>query len=64
MNNTDLTQASAARTGDGGFVGRAASDAMVRLSAEVERDFASLIGKPEMIRLRSLLEQLAEALSD
>jgi DNA-binding MarR family transcriptional regulator len=44
--------------------GRAAADAMVRISAEVERDFAGLIGKPEMTQLRTLLEQLAEALSD
>ncbi len=42
--------------------GREASDTMVRLSAEVERDFARLIGDADMARLRVLLEQLADQL--
>jgi DNA-binding MarR family transcriptional regulator len=42
--------------------GREASDTMVRLSAEVERDFARLIGDADMARLRVLLEQLADKL--
>ena len=42
--------------------GRAASEAMVRLSAETEREFARLIGLEEMAQLRRLLEQLADGL--
>ena len=42
--------------------GRAASDAMVRLSGETERQFGELIGRAEMVRLRRLLERLAERL--
>jgi DNA-binding MarR family transcriptional regulator len=41
--------------------GRAAS-AMVRLSGETERQFGELIGQAEMVRLRRLLERLAERL--
>jgi DNA-binding MarR family transcriptional regulator len=43
--------------------GRAAGDAMVRLSAEVEREFAGLIGQAEMAQLRGLLGRLADGLS-
>lgn len=43
--------------------GRAAGDAMVRLSAETEREFAALIGQPDMAQLRRLLERLADGVS-
>ncbi|HKD47899.1 MAG TPA: MarR family transcriptional regulator [Rhizomicrobium sp.] len=43
--------------------GRAASDTMVKLSAEEEAEFAKLIGKAEMVRLRCLLERLADRLA-
>ena len=43
--------------------GRAASEAMVKLSAETEAEFAQLIGQAQMIRLRRLLEQLADRLA-
>jgi DNA-binding MarR family transcriptional regulator len=43
--------------------GRAASEAMIRLSAEAEREFGELIGQGEMKRLRRLLERLAEQLT-
>lgn len=36
---------------------------MVRLSAETEREFATLIGQAEMVRLRRSLERLADRLS-
>jgi DNA-binding MarR family transcriptional regulator len=42
--------------------GRAASDALVRLSREIEQEFAALIGAAEMARLRRLLERLADGL--
>jgi DNA-binding MarR family transcriptional regulator len=42
--------------------GRAAGEALVRLSAETEREFAELIGEAEMGRLRRLLERLADRL--
>jgi DNA-binding MarR family transcriptional regulator len=42
--------------------GRAASDALVRLSGEIEQEFAALIGATEMARLRRLLERLADRL--
>jgi DNA-binding MarR family transcriptional regulator len=44
--------------------GRAAGEAMVRLSAEIEGEFARLIGQAEMAQLRRLLEQLAFGLSE
>jgi DNA-binding MarR family transcriptional regulator len=44
--------------------GRAAGDAMVRLSAETEREFAGLIGQVDMAQLRRLLERLADKLSE
>lgn len=43
--------------------GRAAGEAMVKLSAETEAEFAELIGQAEMIRLRRLLERLADRLA-
>jgi DNA-binding MarR family transcriptional regulator len=42
--------------------GRAAGDTFVRLSAEVEHEFAALIGAEEMARLRGLLERLTDRL--
>ncbi len=42
--------------------GRAASEAMIRLSAATEREFGALIGRTEMARLRRLLERLADGL--
>jgi DNA-binding MarR family transcriptional regulator len=42
--------------------GRAAGDTLVRLSAEVEQEFAASIGAAEMARLRGLLERLANRL--
>jgi DNA-binding MarR family transcriptional regulator len=42
--------------------GRAASEALVKISAETEAEFARLIGKAEMAELRRLLEQLADRL--
>ena len=42
--------------------GLAAGETMVRLSAGVEREFAELIGKTEMVQLRRLVEQLADKL--
>lgn len=44
--------------------GRAAGETMVRLSAEVEREFAVLIGHADMAQLRRLLERLAERVSE
>lgn len=44
--------------------GRAAEETLVRLSAEIEREFAGLIGHEEMAQLRRLLEQLAVGLTD
>ena len=43
--------------------GRAASEALIRLSAEVEAEFAEMIGKAGMTQLRRLLEQLADRLT-
>ena len=43
--------------------GRAAEETMIRLSAETEREFASLVGEEEMAQLRHLLEKLADKLS-
>jgi DNA-binding MarR family transcriptional regulator len=42
--------------------GRAASETMVRLSAETERELGALIGRSEMAQLRRLLERLADGL--
>jgi DNA-binding MarR family transcriptional regulator len=42
--------------------GRAASETLVRLSAEVEVEFAALIGRGDMTRLRQALEKLTERL--
>jgi DNA-binding MarR family transcriptional regulator len=42
--------------------GRAAGDTLVRLSAEVEQEFAALIGAAEMTRLRGHLERLTDRL--
>ena len=42
--------------------GRAATEAMIRLSAETEQAFAGLIGEADMARLRRLLERLADRL--
>jgi DNA-binding MarR family transcriptional regulator len=44
--------------------GRAASEALVRLSAEIEQEFAGLIGQAEMALLRRLLEQLSDRLRE
>ncbi|HEY1446989.1 MAG TPA: MarR family winged helix-turn-helix transcriptional regulator, partial [Caulobacteraceae bacterium] len=44
--------------------GRAASEAMIQLSAETEAEFAGLIGRAEMAQLRRLLERLADQLSE
>ncbi|HSZ51137.1 MAG TPA: MarR family transcriptional regulator [Caulobacteraceae bacterium] len=43
--------------------GRAAGEAMVKLSAEMEAEFGELIGRTQMVRLRRLLEQLADRLA-
>lgn len=43
--------------------GRAAGEAMVKLSAETEAEYAELIGEAQMIRLRGVLEQLADRLA-
>lgn len=42
--------------------GRPAVEALVRLSAETEAEFADLIGKADMAQLRRLMERLADAL--
>jgi DNA-binding MarR family transcriptional regulator len=42
--------------------GRAAGNTLVRLSAEIEQEFAALIGAPEMAQLRDLLERLTDRL--
>jgi hypothetical protein len=42
--------------------GRAAGDTLFRLRAEVEHEFAALIGDEEMARLRGLLERLTDRL--
>jgi DNA-binding MarR family transcriptional regulator len=43
--------------------GRSASDTMVRLSAETEREFGALIGRADMLQLRRLLVRLADRLT-
>jgi DNA-binding MarR family transcriptional regulator len=42
--------------------GRAASEALIKISAETEAEFGRLIGAPEMSELRRLLERLADQL--
>ncbi|HLK26340.1 MAG TPA: MarR family winged helix-turn-helix transcriptional regulator [Caulobacteraceae bacterium] len=42
--------------------GDAAGRAMARLSAEIEREYAALIGEADMAQLRRSLERLAERL--
>jgi DNA-binding MarR family transcriptional regulator len=43
--------------------GRAAAEAMVRLSAATERELGELVGQAEMAKLRRVLERLADRLS-
>jgi DNA-binding MarR family transcriptional regulator len=43
--------------------GRAAGEALVKLSAEMETEFGELIGQAQMVRLRRLLETLADRLA-
>ena len=44
--------------------GRAASETMIRLSAEAEQALAGVVGQADMARLRSVLERLAEKLGE
>jgi hypothetical protein len=47
-----------------GSTDRSAAQAFFRLSAEIEAEFAAILGQAEMARLRGLLEELGRRLHE